>query len=150
MIIRKIKKEDIEKDDSEIWLTFIDIMADEDYANLNEIQRRPHLCFIYEAELDFGGHLQYFKKYEDTYLEETIEALEFIGAKKQLNVLKKAKETYYLKKKKGMVKFLPYADPSKYNEYSQYDQEFYEAEPILQELLEVYLETYMDQFIEIV
>jgi hypothetical protein len=91
MIVRKVSKKDIEKDDLMLFETCFDIIMSEEYEDLNEVQQKAQLCFEYEGELNFGGHLVYFRKYGDQFLDETIVALRFMGAGKQAEVLKKAK-----------------------------------------------------------
>ena len=45
-----------------IWNAFIDLIAIEDYGDLSPIQRKAHLVFWYESEVQNGGHGQYFEE----------------------------------------------------------------------------------------
>lgn len=40
------------------------------------------LCFLYDAEVQNGGHIQYFTNLKGNHIFETIDALEIIGAYK--------------------------------------------------------------------
>jgi len=44
-----------------VWNAFVDVLAMEEYADLDPVQRIPHLCFWYDSELQNGGHFQYFE-----------------------------------------------------------------------------------------
>ena len=55
----------------------------EPLPDLTPEQRRAHLVFWYESEMQNGGHLQYFENRGAEHLEETVYALGLLGAKGQ-------------------------------------------------------------------
>jgi hypothetical protein len=57
MILRKLSKREVESEPFQIWNAFIDLLAMEDYRDLNPVQRAAHLVFWYESEIQNGGPL---------------------------------------------------------------------------------------------
>jgi len=49
-----------------VWNAFVDLIATEDYADLSPLQRKAHLVFWYESEVQNGGHGQYFENQGST------------------------------------------------------------------------------------
>lgn len=108
VIIRQVKKTDLETEQYLIWNAFIDLVAMEEYEDLNKVQRIAHLCFWYESEVSNGGHLQYFENHKAIHLEETIEALRILGAASQAKILEAAGKQYLNKKRKSIKSVFQY------------------------------------------
>ena len=89
MIIRKLSNAILEQKPYEAWNAFVDLLAEESYQDLNDVQRVAHLCFWYDSEVQNGGHLQYFENRGITLLDETLSALLLLGAECQHAVLEK-------------------------------------------------------------
>lgn len=60
MITRKLSRAMLSQKPYEVWNAFVDLLAMENYTDLDEVQRAAHLCFWYDSEVQNGGHLQYF------------------------------------------------------------------------------------------
>src|SRR3990170_6483975 len=73
-----------------IWNEFVDILAMSKYDELSEKQRAAYLVFWYWNEVENGGHLQYFENKGTGRIEETIAALQFLGAICHSKVLARA------------------------------------------------------------
>lgn len=92
MILRTISKNLLVESPYEEWNAFIDLIATEDYENLNQIQRVANLCFWYDSEVQNGGHIQYFENKGTERVYETIKALKSLGASKQAYILGEASQ----------------------------------------------------------
>jgi hypothetical protein len=92
MTIRRLTRVDAERRPELVWNTFIDILSAEDYDDLSSGQRIPHLVFWYDAEVQNGGHGQYFDNRGVSKVGETVEALRTLGLECQAAVLTAALE----------------------------------------------------------
>jgi Domain of unknown function (DUF4375) len=77
-----------------IWNAFIDLIAVEDYDDLSPLQRKMHLVFWYESEVQNGGHGQFFENRGGLRLRETVAALMELGLPCQAKVLSLAAEVF--------------------------------------------------------
>lgn len=76
---RVVSRVAAEREPHLIWNAFVDLVAVEAYEDLTEIQRRAHLVFWYDSEVQNGGHDQYFENCGTQRNGEVIEALERLG-----------------------------------------------------------------------
>jgi hypothetical protein len=70
-----------------VWNAFIDLLAVEHYEDLSATQRKAHLVFWYDSEVQNGGHGQYLENQGTRRLSETISALHELGLSCQGHVL---------------------------------------------------------------
>src|SRR5580704_12188416 len=94
MILRTLTKLQAEKEPFLVWNAYVNLIATENYADLDSIQRPAHLVFWYESEVQNGGHLQYFENRGSHHLGETIEVLGLLGASCQQRILQEAADKY--------------------------------------------------------
>ena len=87
----------LKKKPFELWNAFVDLVAKENYADLDEVQRVAHLSFWYDSEVQNGGHLQFFVNRGNAFQDETLAALDVIGATCQRGVLEGATHTFLTK-----------------------------------------------------
>lgn len=150
MIIRKVDKAILEKEPYQLWNAFVDLLTTEEYDNLDEIQRIAYLTFWYDAEVNNGGHLQYFENRGTSHLADTINALKTLGAAAQAEILKEAGNLFLKKKRRPIKSVFAFVRAAKEGEFDEVDDKYYECEPSVQDLLEAYLEKNKDHFVEIV
>ena len=62
-----------------VWNAFIDLIAMEEYDDLSKLQRKAHLVFWYDSEVQNEGHGQYFENRGLNRLSETVAALRDLG-----------------------------------------------------------------------
>src|SRR5262249_40280302 len=65
----------------QIWNAFVELLTEEENADLSPRQRTAYLPFWYDAEGQNGGHGQYFENQGLEGLGETVEALRTLGLK---------------------------------------------------------------------
>ena len=94
MLPSTIAKRDADRDPNLIWNTFVELLAKGRYDDLSPEQRPAHLVFWYENEVQNGGHDQYFENCGTEHLEETITALESLGANCQRSILRAATKKF--------------------------------------------------------
>lgn len=92
MVIRRLSRADVERRPELVWNAFIDILSAEDYDDLSPGQTIPHLVFWYDAEVQNGGHGQYFDNRGLSKVGETVEALRTMDLGCQADVLTAALE----------------------------------------------------------
>ncbi|MCL2624034.1 MAG: DMP19 family protein [Planctomycetaceae bacterium] len=147
---RIIKKCDVEKEPYLVWNMFIDIVACCCMTEMNEIQKKAALCFWYDSELQNGGHLQYFENMtmrDTTDYQEVAEALNWLGAKSQSEILLKA-VAIRKTEKRGIIKnAFDYVVRAKEGKYDALDTEYYNCEPNMNLLFQDLIEKYQNEFV---
>lgn len=117
----------------------------ESYEELTPIQRKAHLLFWYDSEVNNGGHAQYFDNCGNDRVPETIEALRGIGGNQFAEILRQVFEAHM--HLGGRVE--------NWNEEvsrlaTNLDRKFYSARPNVTDLLERLLNENEREFIEII
>jgi hypothetical protein len=150
MVKRKVTHEVAKKAPYEVWNAFVDLLAMEDYGDLDEVQRAAHLAFWYDSEVQNGGHMQYFENRGIELLRETLKALDGVGGECQRRVLDSATQRYESSQRAHIETIEQYVSAALEGEFDPFDAAYYACEPSIQDLLEEYLERHRDSFIEIV
>lgn len=85
-----VTKADLKANRHAVWNAFIDLIATSFEHELTPLQRSAQLVFRYESEVQNGGHLQFFTNGTGEDADETITALDALGASAQARVLEQA------------------------------------------------------------
>lgn len=149
MIRRTLRLEAFKERPFELWNLFVDLVAKENYIDLNAVQRIAHLAFWYDSEVQNGGHLQYFENRGLGELDETSAALLELGADCQHRVLRQAGRVFASKPREHIENAAQYVATALCGEYDALDSAYYACNPGIQQLLMDYLTLYRDQFVEI-
>ncbi|HLL61342.1 MAG TPA: DUF4375 domain-containing protein [Candidatus Nitrosocosmicus sp.] len=152
MIRSKISKKEAEKNPDLLWNGFIDVVSLSEYKDLMEAQRKAHLAFWYDHEIQNGGHYQFFENRGLKQAEKTLIVLEEIGFTEQSKILKKAIAVYKKTnpnedKVETVEEFIEEALEGVFDEI---DSEYYACDPDMNELLEEYLKEHVYEFIEFI
>ncbi len=150
MIIRKLSKSSLDKEPYLVWNEFIDILANENMEDLSEIQKVAQLSFLYDSEIQNGGHLQYFENHSEENYQIVIESLKKIGAISQARTLEKAVNLLNSLSRRPIESKLSFVERALEGEYDDLDSEYYETEPTINDYLEKYLNKNIKEFILIV
>jgi hypothetical protein len=145
----RLERIDVERNPYLIWNSFIGLIAT-DYDELEPSQRFLHLVFVYESEVQNGGHLQYFENFGTIHLADTLEALIQVGAACQSSVLQGAGKQYLSRPRRGFKCKEEYVAAALEDEFGPFDIRFHRCLPDLIECLEAELKRNQDRFIEIV
>jgi hypothetical protein len=149
MVVRRISRSIVKERPYEVWNAFVNLIAFENYADLDAVQRPAHLCFWYDSQVQNGGHLQYFENRGTVLLAETLAALKTLGAECQFAVLETAGHLYASRQRKRIETREEYVVTAKTGEFDDLDAAYYACQPSMQALLRQYLERHRECFVEI-
>jgi Domain of unknown function (DUF4375) len=146
---RAIQKSQAINDPTIIWNTFVDLISEQP-QNLDPEQRPVHFVLIYDAEVQNGGHLQYFFNYRNEHLEETLSALTLVGAACQREILKEAATLFESRPRKSPETAQEYSTIALLGEFDSFDKRFHECSPALGELLGKHLTEHASTYIDLI
>ena len=152
----ELEKSRVDKEPYLVWNAFIHLIAQDPYE-LSDVQGVAHLAFWYDAEVQNGGHLQYFENMfsryghkEDILVLATLEALKIIGAEEQAEILSQASEQHSAKKRKHPLTVEEFVNLALEDEFGEFDKRYYHCSPDINSYLEEYLQTHMSEFVKLV
>jgi hypothetical protein len=125
------------------WNAFVDLLASAEFEGLTRVQRPAWLAFRYDAEVQNGGHRQFFANRGTGSVGPTIEALNRLGATCQVEVLLKAATRF------EAVAREPQQGSELDKALDDLDQDYHRCRPEIHELLESYLDNHLDGFLKI-
>ena len=111
-----------------VWNAFVDLIANSFYQELTPRQRPAQLVFRYESEVQNGGHRQFFVNSEGEHLEETVAALDALGAACQARVLEQAVARWNWTQRLSPESVGDYAAEAAKGEFSDFDHAFADCE----------------------
>jgi hypothetical protein len=138
---------DLEQHAGADWNGFVQLPAMTDYDDLQPSQRPAHLVFWYEAEVQNGGHLQYFINRGDQRGEETVQSLYALGARAQARLLEKALATWRSSVRQEPADASEYAAMVREGEFNEQDHAFHACPDSLNSLLIQHLVDHEDEFV---
>ncbi len=146
-IRRTVSKSDLQRDPRVVWNAYVDLLATSAHAELTPVQRIPHLAFLYDNEVQNGGHWEYFQNQQLLFLDDTLAALEGLGAVNHRRLLIRAVAQL---KRTGRRALRPADshDVAVRDEFRGLDDEFCALAPTVTEFLERYLDRHKDEFVE--
>ena len=134
---------------AEKWNLFIDLVVMEIPDDLSEIQKAAQLCFLYDGEVQNGGHMQYFLNQGISRLDDCIHALAVIGANKQADILTEAKKVLDQKGIADINTVEDYVAEALEDKFGDMDEAYYECQPDVASLLEAFISKHEDEFYEV-
>jgi hypothetical protein len=147
---RRVRRRDLDVNPNLAWNQYVSLIGLAPYEGLTPVQRVAHLAFLYDAEVQNGGHLQYFANSAGRRWRETLDALTVLGAEQQRAILAAAaakvgacslSEIDARYRRSGLARANPFGD---------IDRTWYGVEPTINDLLQRYLDKHFSDFIEIV
>ncbi len=162
----RILKSVVESRSYKKWNSMIDLLFNTEIRDMTQIQKDVYLCLWYDSEVHNGGHIQYFTNHETEYFDETLSALANIGALRQMEILQSfinLNEKLELEDISSKKEFIDrvligydytFKDENKEKLFEEYivrgDNDYYECNPSVLDLIEKYFEENEDEFIEII
>lgn len=122
-----------------IWNSFLEVIS-RSPKELEDLQIPAHLVFVYESEVQNGGHLQYLENQGTDGVALTVKALGIFSASCHAETLQGAAACYSAKERTHPETAADYADLALEGEFDEFDARFHACEPSLQEYLEKHLE----------
>ncbi|MHB9142622.1 MAG: DMP19 family protein [Paludibacter sp.] len=149
MVVRSLTQQEVEEEPLRLWNSFKDLLATDDYADLDEIQRIAYLCFWYDSEVLRGGHLGYFVNQRLDLLNETVKALSTLGAASQSSLLKGASDKLSVTSKAASESVEEYLERAIEGDFDEFDDGYYVCHPNITDLLAWYFEQNRKHFVRI-
>ena len=131
----------------ERWNAYVDLIGTENYESLSSIQQVAHLAFAYDAEVQNGGHHQYFVNSAGERATDAVAALETLGAADHATILSEAVAIWRGKSSTPPRNAQEFVDQARESEFEGLDDRFYSCSPDLYRYLESYLDRHEDEFI---
>jgi hypothetical protein len=149
VIRRRVKKLDLEKQSHLGWNAFIDLIAIENFQDLTDIQKIAHLIFWYDAEVNNGGHLQYFLNSAGLRVFETLDALSQVELECQKAILTEALEVAQSVPISTIHTVDDYIAEATDDKFGRLDHRYYAHQAEVDKFLEEYLRMHFEDFIEL-
>lgn len=130
------------------WNTFVQTSYRE-YEELDLRQRPAHLVFLYEGEVQNGGHMQYFENLGTDRLQETLDALESLGAHCQRAVLQQAGELLLSRPRERFASAEEYVTAALEDEFGEFDRAFHRCSPSLIECLVAFFNRNQSLYVQV-
>ncbi len=121
----RLSRKQVEEGPHIRWNAFVDIISNDPTHFLPGPQRNAALVFLYESEVQNGGHSQYFSNSSGLFASETPLALQELGDHHRAKLLSEAIEVWA-------------SDPE--NDLSTFDNQFHQHEPDLTGVLGEHLD----------
>lgn len=114
---------------------------------MDAIQRAAHLAFLYEGEVQNGGHLQCFENLREDRLKETVAALGTMGATEYQRILREAIQQFHSQPRPFLLSVEEFCEEASKGEFQTLDTQFYECKPDLAHYLGQFLNDHQDSFV---
>lgn len=144
---RRLKAEAVAKEPHLIWNAFIDLIAMEEYDTLSPVQRNAQLAFYYDAEVQNGGHHQYFENSAGRRSHETVDALLQLGLGCQAETLRQAIDSWNSKDREPAATPEEFLDDKLEGEFKDHDRRYGECVRSTTERLKLYLNEHQSDFV---
>jgi hypothetical protein len=153
----ELQRSEIEQEPNLIWKSFIQLLVESKTDELSENQTIAQFAWLYDSEVQTGGHLQYF---ENQYLlfeeklteviEKTIESLKTLGATKYAEILSQARKKYFSRQRIHPSTTEEFCSLELQNEFGEFDNHYYDCSPGMNYYLKTFLESHIEDFIKFV
>lgn len=143
----RVSRTDVLRQPHLAWNVFIDLLATTPAHELSQVQLVAHLAFWYDSEVQNGGHLQYFENRGVDQVDETLAALQVLGAHEQRKVLQRAAEIWATKARASPRTPEEHAASAREGVFEASDSEYFACSLEITALLEAYLQNHEEEFI---
>jgi len=133
----------------QVWNAFVDLLATEEHEVLTPLQRDAQLAFWYDAEVQNGGHLQYFVNSAGQHADDAVRALGRLGAGAHAEVLGRATSVWRSHARVEPRSASEYASAALEGEFEGHDAAYHAIHPTLVEILERVLAEHREEFVSI-
>ena len=143
----RVSRRLVEKKPYLVWNAFVDLIAGSSYSHLSKKQRPAYLVFRYESEVHNGGHMQYFENFGTKRIEDTVAALELLGAPCHAKVLARAAARFNSQIRKRIRSVEEYVETALEGEFDLFDRKWGKCRPELEKVLKDYLSANQAEFV---
>ena len=143
----RLSRQQLCGDPNVVWNAFVGLLAETESNQLTATQRAAQLVFLYESEVQNGGHLQFFENIGTGQIHDLVGALKRLGAACHANVLAVAGERWSEKDRLKIRSVEEYVGIAREGEFESLDRAFHECQPTLVDALEGYLRQHEPDFV---
>lgn len=143
-IRRRVSAKHVEETPYAVWNAFVRLLTEE-YDSLSPAQRPAHLAFMYDSEVQNGGHYQYFENRSDERGEETATALRKLDLTCQADVLDKTLKKWREQDRRAAESVDRFVDYAK--EFDRLDYAYHECRPTTSDGLKAHLKRHRQEFV---
>jgi len=129
------------------WNAFVDLLAMEGFEGLTEVQQAAQLVFWYDAEVNNGGHLQYFLNSAGERATETLAVLSELGLDTQHSILEEGLEVLRTTPLSTIDTVEDYVAEALEDKFGKLDRRFYAHQDEVDRFLQKFLKEHFDEFI---
>lgn len=144
----QISRKLVAAEPSELWNAFLEFLRREPEPGMTQWEFVARLTLLYDDEVLNGGHLQYFVNRGTEVADETITALQMLGATRQTEILTTALTRYQSKERKAIQTIAAYSAEAEWGEYTDLDTAYYACKPDTCGYLDQFLKAHLDDFVE--
>ena len=130
-----------------VWNAFVQLLSLSDPSELSSEQLAAHHAFWYDAEVQNGGHLQYFINRGIDEAQRATGDLRRLGADDFGDLLERAIALWNSQERKRPNSASQFVGLARDREFESFDLEYYSLSPTLIELLGKHLEAFQDQYV---
>jgi hypothetical protein len=153
----ELSKTEVERRPYLIWNALIQLLVESKLEELNDIQIVPLFAFWYDSEVQNGGHLRYFenkgklfRNNENVLVNSTLKALNILGATQQADIYSTASIKYFSQIRKHPQNVEEFCKLELEDEFGEYDRRYYDCVPDMNNLLELYLQGHLTEFVKLI
>src|SRR5207249_10029592 len=134
MLRNSIKRSDYESTPHLAWNAFIDLISDI-REGMTPLQIDAGIIFLYESEVQNGGHLQYFDNHGSKRARLTAGSLGRLGAFCQQQILVNALELWDSVPRPQIKTAEEYSEIATVSDFHRFDHAYHQCRPSIQEHL---------------
>lgn len=146
MIKRTLTAAQVKAEPWSKWNAFVDLLALEELENLSPLQQNVSAIFLYNDEVENGGHLQYFLNQGIEHARITLEALKTFNHNAAI-ILQHALSKLDQVDLSTIEDVDDYVEMALDDHFDDYDQQHCNLKPDLVELIREILEKHEDEFL---
>ncbi|MCF6317610.1 MAG: DMP19 family protein [Marinosulfonomonas sp.] len=118
------------------WNHFLYEYGSKELVEVDQENRPLYLAYMYDSEVMNGGHLQYFLNRASDPFDETIAALDAIGATVFSSILKDATKRWQSQQRENSDTVEEYISEALEDEFRDYGGRFYSTKPEISKYIE--------------
>lgn len=132
-----------------VWNAFVELLSSSEPQELSSAQRPAQRGFWYDAEIQNGGHLQYFLNLGPVEAQAAVSDLRDLGAISFSELLQEAISIWQAQERQSPASAEEYVELAAEGEFERIDATYYAVLPPLIEILEKHLNQYQSRYVSI-
>jgi hypothetical protein len=133
-----------------VWNGFVAVIGGSTlpYERMTELQRLAHLAFLYDGEVQNGGHLQFFLNTQDLG-RDFVHALERMLLPAHAELLRRAYDRWRARPRSEPENAEEFVELARKEEFADVDTAYHQLSPTITDGLERLLKEHRDEFVRV-